>query len=1255
MYNKGDFYTYLSGYRVEKGCEYTHTSITKPAGSFYIPSEKIDEYMDIYKQAYLANEDLYVTEKHRDICSILIDIDLRFDKDSKVRNYDPEFIVDILKIYCDKINNYVNIPDNLKIYVMEKSKPTIDKNFQKDGVHIIIPGVVTKPTIQYLVRQEILDDPRFDELYTKYNILNGKEDILDKAVIYKNNWQMYGSKKPQCEAYKITKVYTLNKDLSISLDSGDVEINHGDLIELMSIRNKYESTKIKIEKLPVIEEFDKKENSKKMHKNPALQANQNNKKNVITDSELELVEKLIDILDIKRSDSFDSWIRVGWCFRNIDNRLLDKWIEFSKKNVKFQEGECEKLWPYMKSDGLGMGTLHMWAKHDNEEKYRDICNKDLTLLFEKSTSETHTDIAKVVHYLYKYDYVCVCNAKNLWYEFRNHRWVSCDNAHTLKSRMSNEVVNEYRKKITYYNQKAIDDEANKDNYDNIVKKLVSISSKLKTVPFKNNIVAELRDLFYIDKFEEKLDSKCTLIGFENGVYDLEMAEFRDGRPDDYISFSTNINYIPYNPEHRNVIEMHEFVSKIFTVPALKQYVLTLLSSFLNGNIREEKFHIWTGSGCFAKGSQIMMFNGLNKNVEDVQIGDILMGDDSTPRNVKELFRGYSDMYKIIPVKGDSFVVNGGHDLVVKMSNGFRVSAKRSYFVTQWIEHDDKNAVKIIFKTSPTRELANQVLSEVKLSEKSVKNNDIIKLTVHQYLKLPKTIQILMSVYRPEMVNFEKKDITLDPYLLGYWLGDGNAREPSFTTEDHEIVEYIESLNKENDAEMNVYDDKGSAKTYGVRANKNITKINYFRKGLQDYNLFKNKHIPHDFKVNDRNTRLQTLAGIVDSDGHYQPRSKQVEITLKSEKLIDDTIWIARSLGLSCYKSKIKKKCCNNGTVGDYFRINMVGVNLCEIPCKIPRKKPSVRTCPRDPLKLSFKVERIEDNNFYGFELDGNNRFLMGDFVIQKNSNGKSKFIELFERSFGGYCVKFPITLLTQKRASSNSATSELARAKGKRFASLQEPSEDEKLNIGLMKEISGGDTIQARMLYKEPIEFKPQFKMILACNHLPSIPSDDGGTWRRIRVVEFTSKFCENPNPEIVNEFLMDKELSLRFDEWREYFMSMLIEYHKEYIKNGIKEPEEVLKCTREYQRSNDCYLDFVESELEKSPDNALNKGDAHTCFKLWVVDNAPIHFKNIVKKTFTTALYKILSKGVQNIAKLESWKGWAFKNKNIKVDDLDH
>ncbi len=103
----------------------------------------------------------------------------------------------------------------------------------------------------------------------------------------------------------------------------------------------------------------------------------------------------------------------------------------------------------------------------------------------------------------------------------------------------------------------------------------------------------------------------------------------------------------------------------------------------------------------------------------------------------------------------------------------------------------------------------------------------------------------------------------------------------------------------------------------------------------------------------------------------------------------------------------------------------------------------------------------------------------------------------------------PIALLTQKRAASNSAQGELERTKGRRFAVMQEPSEQDKINIGFMKELSGNDRILCRALYKEPYEFKPQFKMILTCNELPEVPSDDGGTWRRIRVIEFLSKFCE--------------------------------------------------------------------------------------------------------------------------------------------------
>jgi P4 family phage/plasmid primase-like protien len=862
-YNKGDLYKYLSTYRVEKGCEFTHTSIANPMGSFYIPSEQIDNFYKLCTNAVINKDDLYLTEKHRDISPYLIDLDFRFElSDDNKRKYTIDTISLIVNLYYEKIKKYINIPELLEFYVMEKTGPSICKGLLKDGIHIVIPNIVTKPSVQFLIRNDILED--ISLILDKLKLKNKYADVVDEAIIIQNNWQMYGSKKPNSEAYKITYIYKYSNIDGLTIKKIDEDDDHSKFIELMSIRNKYDTNIIKFEKKNTINEYEEKRIRKKMSINQIIQSNINSKKNI--SDNYEFADKLSELLSENRSNSYIDWIRVGWCLRNIDYRLMNKWIEFSKKSDKFEDGKCEQMWNFMREDGLGIGTLRLWAKNDNEIKYNELCNKDLSSLIFKSFSETHTDIAKVVHYMYKYNYVCVSNKMNLWYEFRNHKWISCDCGHTLRTKLSNEVVQEYQKRMNFYKQKEITCEADeREELNNKIKKIKGIINKLKTTPFKDNIIKESKELFYAEKFEEKLDSRCNLIGFENGVYDLDIDEFRDGRFEDYLSFSTGVNYTRYDETNANVIEMQEFISKIFTLPQMKKYVLTLLSSFLNGNIREEKFHIWTGCG----------------------------------------------------------------------------------------------------------------------------------------------------------------------------------------------------------------------------------------------------------------------------------------------------------------------------------------------------------------------------------------------------SNGKSKFIELYERSFGDYCVKFPITLLTRKRAESNSATSELARAKGKRFGALQEPEENEKLNIGLMKELSGGDKIMARLIYKEPIEFKPQFKMILTCNHLPSVPSDDHGTWRRIRVVEFTSKFCENPDPENPNEFSMDKNLSYKFDEWKEHFMSLLIEYHKIYKLEGIEEPAEVLQCTLNYQKSNDIYLDFVTNELEYYELNTLMINDAYGCFKAWLGDNSQI--KNVNKKDFIVGIEKIIGKSVE-IKKNSSWKGIIFKSAILceTVDDLE-
>ena len=162
-----------------------------------------------------------------------------------------------------------------------------------------------------------------------------------------------------------------------------------------------------------------------------------------------------------------------------------------------------------------------------------------------------------------------------------------------------------------------------------------------------------------------------------------------------------------------------------------------------------------------------------------------------------------------------------------------------------------------------------------------------------------------------------------------------------------------------------------------------------------------------------------------------------------------------------------------------------------------------------------------------------------------------------ERRFGDYFISCPITIMTKKRNASNAASPELARIKGKRIGVLQEPESHERLNVGIMKELTGNDSFMARGLFQEPFEIKPQIKFWLTCNVLPIVPSRDGGTWRRIVALDFGSKFVEKP--EKPNEFKIDKTLKSKLPEWAPVFMGFLIDnYIKTYKVKGLIEPEEL-------------------------------------------------------------------------------------------------
>lgn len=225
-------------------------------------------------------------------------------------------------------------------------------------------------------------------------------------------------------------------------------------------------------------------------------------------------------------------------------------------------------------------------------------------------------------------------------------------------------------------------------------------------------------------------------------------------------------------------------------------------------------------------------------------------------------------------------------------------------------------------------------------------------------------------------------------------------------------------------------------------------------------------------------------------------------------------------------------------------------------------------------------------------------------------NGKSKLIELLDKALGDYSKGVSIALLTKKRADSNAAQPELAITKGRRVIKFQEAEEGAKINTGLMKELTGGDKITCRALFQEPIEFKPQFKPFLICNAKPELPAHDDGTWRRVRLIEFVSRFVSDDsivNPER-NIFPIDYNISEKIQNWGEPFLWMLVQYYKKYRENGcrIDDPKEVMEFTNMYRMKNDLLDSFCKDCIvQDSMNSVLFLNDVIREYRAWFKDNS--------------------------------------------------
>lgn len=270
-------------------------------------------------------------------------------------------------------------------------------------------------------------------------------------------------------------------------------------------------------------------------------------------------------------------------------------------------------------------------------------------------------------------------------------------------------------------------------------------------------------------------------------------------------------------------------------------------------------------------------------------------------------------------------------------------------------------------------------------------------------------------------------------------------------------------------------------------------------------------------------------------------------------------------------------------------------------------------------------------------------------------NGKTILLEFMQEIFGEYACSISSTVFTQKSGSASAASPEIARIRGIRLISAEETEEGSTINVAKVKEYTGGSKITPRKLFGDVEEFKPQAHWFLVCNNIPKITSDDGGTWRRILIVEFPSSFVDDPTDErfegIPYVFKKDETVGQKLYECREVFFSYLFHhYYNEYKTQGNVEPHEVKMATNNYRQENDLFFQYIKERIIKNPLSILKISEGYGDFKYWFKE-AGLDAKIPSNKEFKKYFEKKFGQYGSHASKTAGWKGIAILPREIDLE----
>jgi len=635
--------------KCDDNSEVTHTKIGNRDLGIYGGKYKIDDpdtiksFVHLYHQKVFVNDEFeFLTEKQLDSGMITLDFDLHYTTDVQERKHNENHIIDLVEMYLEAIAELLNIEQNKRfnVYVSEKKGVNQLENKTKDGIHMLIE-IKMSNDVQSLLRKKILGS--INDVMQDLHLKNKYDDVLDIGVTQGTvNWQLYGSRKPAHDAYKVTYVYECYWDEDNEAVIEEIDIPSSiELIEKCSVRRidlAYFAPKEEtLEKLKSVKKGKKKRNKKrklKLAKNTVVgKYNSNNFIEVSNIEELDaIIKEIIEdcnyeddkvvketheftmLLNDRYYEPYDAWIRVGWALANTDPRLWYSWLKFSSKSSEFDFDKIPDFYEIWERAGQSNNkdytrySIMYWAKDCDPVRYKEIKKTCVEfLLREAVSSDTEYDMACVLEKMYGDIYTCTSINRKCWYEYRNGLWESIEAGTTLRKALSQKISNICKD----LQRKNVDKLTNEDWIQNTpcddqtairkyCKKLASIALNLKKTAWKNNIMREAAEVFYNKQFINKLDKNPDLLCFTNGVIDFNDKVFREGRPNDYLSKCTGIEYIEFdseNPEHVQIKdEIEDFFSKLFPNENRRKYIWQHLASVLSGRNKNQDFNIYTGEG-----------------------------------------------------------------------------------------------------------------------------------------------------------------------------------------------------------------------------------------------------------------------------------------------------------------------------------------------------------------------------------------------------------------------------------------------------------------------------------------------------------------------------------------------------------------------------------------------------------------------------------------------------------------------------------